>query len=56
MDRCFIELRAKDEVTLGVGHGYQVHKVLDHELNVAVGLVEWLSWVSKFFLVFHIKF
>ena len=43
-------------MALGVGHGHQVDKVLDQKLDVAVSPVKWLSWVSEFFLVFHIQF
>ena len=56
MDRGLVELRPEDEVALGVGHGHQVDKVLDQKPYVAVSSVKWLSWVSKFFLVFNIQF
>ncbi len=54
MDRGLVKLRAEDEVALGVGHGHQVDKVLDQELDVAMSPVKWLSWVSKLFLVFSV--
>ena len=56
MDRGLVELRAEDEVALGEGHGHQIHKVLDQELDVAVSPVKWLSRVGKFFLVFYVQF
>ena len=40
----------------GVGHGHQIDKVFDHKLDVAVGIVKWLSWVRKLLLVLHIQF
>ena len=56
MNRGFVELCPEDEVALGVGHGHQVDKVLDHKLDVAVSIVKWLSWVRKLLLVLHIQF
>ena len=56
VNRGFVELCPEDEVALGVGHGHQVDKVLDHKLNVAVSIVKWLSWVRKLLLVLHIQF
>ena len=55
MDRGFVVLRPEDEVTLGVGHGHQIDKVLNQEPDVAVSAIEWLRWVREFFLVFLVQ-